>query len=458
MARPSLAAGWRQLSLRGRLTLVATALLTGAVITGAVLTVYVVRRSLTSALDSSAVKTGRDIAALQAPPQPIVANNSGVVAIQIVDTDNHVIDYSPGSDAAISMLTREQLTRVQQGHVISARLAGGGNDHVRVLGVGATGGRTVLVASDAERIEQSTRIVQDAALVGCPLAVVAMALLTYFVVGRTLRPVASLRHGAEDITAAGLADQRLPVGDAQDEIHRLAVTLNAMLDRIDVSTSRQRTFVGDAAHELKSPLASLRVQLEVALRLGESTDWQEVVSDVLVDVDRLDTLVADLLMLARIDESGGALRLREPIELATLVEDVVANYDSARVPVTYEPESTVIIDGDVDGLRRVVVNLVDNAQRFAHESIVVTLRTDGSTAELSVADDGPGIPEAERERVFDRFYRTESSRSRESGGTGLGLPIVRDLVRAHGGSVKLVANDPGLRAVVSLPTRKPSGA
>jgi signal transduction histidine kinase len=456
MARPSLTSGWRHLSLRGRLTLVVSALLTAAVITGAVLTVYVVRRSLTSALDTSAYKTGRDIAAVQSPPQVIVANNSGVVAIQIVDANNAVLSHSPGSDAAISIVSKSQLADLRRGHPVSIRQAGSSADHIRVLGV-ASGSRTVLVASDAERIEQSTRIVEDAALVGCPLAIIAMALLTYFIVGRTLRPVASLRHGAEDITAAGLSDQRLPVGDAQDEIQRLAVTLNAMLDRIDAATSRQRTFVGDAAHELKSPLASLRVQLEVALRLGQTTDWQEVVSDVFVDVDRLDSLVADLLMLARIDESGGALRTREQVELATLVEDVVATYDSARVPVTYEPQTTVIVDGDVDGLRRVVVNLVDNAQRFAHEGITVTLTADGPVAELTVSDDGPGIPDAERERVFDRFYRTESSRSRESGGTGLGLPIVRDLVRAHGGTVKLVDNDPGLRAVVHLPARKQAG-
>ena len=452
-ARPNLASGWRQLSLRAQLTIVATALLTAAVITGAVLTVYVVRRSLTAALDSSAIKTGRDIAAVASPPQVIVANNSGVVAIQIVDANDAILSHSPGADAAVPMVTKEQLASVRAGGAVAVRQPGT-TDRIRVLAVDS-GARTVLVASDYERIEQSVRIVRNAALVGCPLAILAMALLTYFIVGRTLRPVAELRHGAEDITAAGLSNQRLPVGDAQDEIHRLAVTLNAMLDRIDISTSRQRTFVGDAAHELKSPLASLRVQLEVAIRLGQETDWQDVVSDVLVDVERLDALVADLLTLARIDEAGGALRTREPVELATLVEDVVATYDSARVPVLYEPESTVIVDGDVDGLRRVVVNLVDNAQRFAHDSIVVTLRSDGPTATLSVADDGPGIPDAERERVFDRFYRTESSRSRQSGGTGLGLPIVRDLVRAHGGTVKLVANDPGLRAVVDLPDPQP---
>ena len=133
-----------------------------------------------------------------------------------------------------------------------------------------------------------------------------MAAATYLVVALTLRSVAALRHGAADITAAGLAEQRLPVPRAQDEIHRLAVTLNAMLDRIDSATSRQRTFVGDAAHELRSPLASMRVQLEVGQRLGPDADWNDLIDDVLVDVDRLDRLVADLLALARLDESGGS--------------------------------------------------------------------------------------------------------------------------------------------------------
>ncbi len=453
MARASLTSAWRHLSLRGRLTLVATGLLTAAVITGAVLTVWVVRRSLTGSLDGSALRTANDIAAVQNPPQVLAANNGDVVAIQIVDANNAIVSYTQGWGSGVSLITAQQLAEVRAGHAVSVRQPGATDERLRVLGV-SDGAQTVLVASDSGRIEQSVHIVRNAALVGCPLAIIAMALLTYYIVGQTLRPVAELRHGAEDITAAGLADQRLPVGDAQDEIHRLAVTLNAMLDRIDAATSRQRTFVGDAAHELKSPLASLRVQLEVALRLGPETDWSDVVEDVFVDVDRLDNLVSDLLMLARLDEAAGTLRNREPLELATLVEDVVATYDSARVRVDYEPSATVLIEGDADALRRVVVNLVDNAQRYARESIVVTLQADDSIAELTITDDGAGIPDDERERVFDRFYRTQSSRSRESGGTGLGLPIVRDLVRAHGGTIRLLDNAPGVRAVVHLPVRR----
>jgi signal transduction histidine kinase len=284
--------------------------------------------------------------------------------------------------------------------------------------------------------------------------VLLLGLSTYFVVALTLRSVAALRHGAADITAQGLSGQRLPVPTAQDEIQRLAVTLNAMLDRIEQATARQRTFVGDAAHELRSPLASLRVQLEVAQRMGANNDWPALIDDVLIDVDRLDRLVEDLLALARLDETGGKAR-REPVALGALVGSITMGYDHARVPVRIDDDSeNVIVQGDQDGLHRVLVNLVDNAVRYARSEVTVCVSRNGRHAQLSVADDGPGLPEYERERVFDRFYRVETSRSRDLGGTGLGLPIVRDLVRAHDGTVELTAHgdgSPGLVAVVTLP-------
>jgi signal transduction histidine kinase len=464
---------WRALSLRGRITLVATGLFAIAVASGAVITLFVVRISLTHTLDSGAIKTGNDIAALvrsNRAPNPILATSGGVVQVQVVDANNRVINASPGGDFGVSMVSPDQLSRVRGGARIEVvGVATGVDDQLRVIGVPA-GTQTVLVATDAGRVDQAVRIVREAALVGGPTGVLIMALLTYWVVGQTLRPVAGLRHGAEEIAETGLTDQRLPVPDAQDEIHRLAETLNAMLDRITASNRRQRTFVGDAAHELRSPLASLRVQLEVAGRLGPAADWQGLLDDVLIDVDRLEQLVTDLLILARNDEGGGALRRREPVEFGELVYEVVSGYETARVPVDIgvgRPIDVTVM-GDRDSLRRVVVNLIDNAVRYAATSVTVRLeRSTGSvgppTVQLAVCDDGPGIAAAERERVFDRFYRTAESRSRESGGTGLGLPIVRDLVRAHGGTVRLAASadcippaGPGLTAIVTLPAVPPT--
>jgi signal transduction histidine kinase len=448
---------WVRQSLRARLTLLATALFTTAVVTGAVLLLVVQRSALTRVLDQSANRTANEIARLLKEgkiPRPLPPTSGGVTAVQVVDRHDGVITYTPGADHTISIVTPEQLTAVRTGSRLTVT-SPTTDAQLRIVGH-QLGSRTILVATDVTRVDDSLRILTRAALIGAPLAILLMAFASYGVVALTLRSVAALRHGAADITAAGLAEQRLPVPDSQDEIHRLAVTLNAMLDRIDSATSRQRTFVGDAAHELRSPLASLRVQLEVAQRLGPTADWTGLINDVLVDVDRLDRLVEDLLTLARLDESGGQTH-RESVEFDQLVEEVGRGYAHARVPVTVTGEP-VTVPGDPEALRRVIINLIDNAVRFAAAEVRVSvgpgMRNNRLVARLTVTDDGPGIPEGERELVFDRFYRVQESRSRHTGGTGLGLPIVRDIVRNHGGRVRLTERDdgaPGLRAVVVLP-------
>jgi signal transduction histidine kinase len=450
---------WVRQSLRARLTLIATALFSAAVITGVVLLLVVQRSALTRVLDQSANRTATSIARLfnsGKEPVTLPPTSGGITAVQVVDAGNVVVAASPGADRRVSVVTAHELQAVRSGArpTVTSPTS---NARLRIVGH-RLGERTILVATDVSRVDDSLRILTRAALIGSPLAVLLMALATYAVVSLSLRPVAALRHGAADITAAGLARQRLPVPGAHDEIHRLAVTLNAMLDRIDSATSRQRTFVGDAAHELRSPLASLRVQLEVAQRLGPSADWAGVMEDVLVDVERLERLVDDLLTLARLDESAaGALAQREPVALDALVKEVVRGYAHARVPVVADTQPTRT-SGDPEALRRVAINLIDNAVRYASDEVQVSVapakRSGKPTARLVVVDDGPGIPEEERERVFDRFYRVQESRSRASGGTGLGLPIVRDIVRNHGGRVRLTAREdgrPGLRALVVLP-------
>jgi signal transduction histidine kinase len=449
---------WTRQSLRARLTLIATALFAVAVATGAVLVLTLQRFALIHILDSTAHKNARDIARQVANgnyPRTLEPTTGGVYAIQVVDAHGGVHAATQGVSVQTNPWIKPgQLSEVRSGRTLEIP-SPTSNAELRVLGR-PVGRKTVLVYTDVTRVDDSVQLLARAALIGGPIAVILMGAATYFVVALTLRPVAELRHGAADITAAELAEQRLPVPSAQDEIHRLALTLNAMLDRIDSATSRQRTFVGDAAHELRSPLASVRLQLEVGQRLGPEADWKGLLDDVLVDVARLERLVDDLLMLARIDEAATATR-REPVDLGRLTDTVVAGYVHARVPVTVAT-TPVTVQGDPDALRRVIVNLVDNAVRHAEGGVSVTLqpgeRKLGRVAVLSVVDDGPGIPESERARVFDRFYRLHESRSRETGGTGLGLPIVRDIVRNHGGRVRLtdrIDGAPGLRAVVLLP-------
>jgi signal transduction histidine kinase len=275
------------------------------------------------------------------------------------------------------------------------------------------------------------------------------------------------------------AARRFPVPAAEDEVRRLALTLNGMLARLDAAGARQRAFVADAAHELRSPLASLRTQLEVAQRHPDAADWREVTEDVLADAHRMARIVDDLLLLARLDEDRLTVG---PTDLIALADEAVVRLGAgARVPLSRADApglKQVLVVGDTAALSRVISNLVENAVRHAATRVTVTVEgpvaglatgpvaglTTGSVtrsrrgepggAVLTVSDDGPGIAAADRERVFERFTRLDAARSRDEGGSGLGLAIVRGVVAGHGGTVTLADAGPGLRVVVQLPTER----
>jgi signal transduction histidine kinase len=347
---------------------------------------------------------------------------------------------------------------------------------------------TVLVARPIQDLTQSVHLLRTTLLVTFPPLVALLVLVAYRVTSAALKPVEGLRAGAEEITG-GTRAGRLPVPDSSDEIHRLAVTLNDMLHRLDASRARQRAFVADAAHELRSPLTNMRTELEVAQRLPGSTDWPALSADLLTDVERLSRLVDDLLLLARADDgtpappealpgsssvaSSGAFsatssgaagrgvgtrdagargthRLPAEVELGQLLAEVAARYPA----VEYErPAVALHVAGDRDALARVVGNLLDNAVRHARSSIRLSVGADGAYRRITVTDDGPGIPAGDRERVFDRFTRLDDARARDKGGSGLGLAIVRELVRRHHGTVTLhgTVPPPGLEAQVRIP-------
>lgn len=447
---------WRRLSLRTRLiALGAGGLAAGLALAGiAVLAVLTV--TLQRGADAEATRTGQDVAALidsGALPAPVPV--AGEQLVQVVDGQDRVLSASIGADRLVPILRASELAQVRAGERVTIdgeRI--GIRGPVRVLAVMAGAEahpQTVLVAKPMADLRESVRRVRTILLVAFPLLMVGLGAVAWRVVGAALRPVEALRKGAAEITAAG-GPASLPVPASRDEIHRLAVTLNDMLERLEAARAQQRAFVADAAHELRSPLANMRTELEVAQRLSGTdrmalADWQHVSADLLTDTERLARLVDDLLLLARADDSRAQQRRSEPVELSGLLRAVAERYESVRV----DPGEPLWTEGEPEALRRVVANLVDNAVRHASSSVVLAAVPEAGRHLVTVTDDGPGIPAADRERVFDRFTRLDDARDRDAGGSGLGLAIARELVHRHGGTIRLADAGPGLRAEVRLP-------
>jgi signal transduction histidine kinase len=311
----------------------------------------------------------------------------------------------------------------------------------------------VLVATPSSDIDDAVRVVRLSLIVGFAVLLAILAAVAWRLVGATLRPVEALRAGAERITGSSSA-ATLPLPNSTDEIRRLAETLNDMLDRLAVSRSRQRQFVADAAHELRSPLASLHTQLDVAIATGSPPDNL----DLLAEVQRLTGLVNDLLLLARVDDA--APPPRELLDLAKVTVGAVDRYAAEPIPVSVSQIGDVEVQANPAAVDRILRNVLDNAVWHAKTAVQVTVGPVGETgARVVVTDDGPGIPEADREQVFERFTRLQDARDRDSGGSGLGLSIVRELIEQQGGTVRLgdaAANDSGLRVELSFVRKMPN--
>lgn len=278
--------------------------------------------------------------------------------------------------------------------------------------------------------------VRQAMLIGLPLLLVVVAGVTWLVTRRALRPVEGIRREMAAITASTDLSRRVPVPGSYDEVARLARTTNETLTALEASVERQRAFVADASHELRSPVASLRTQLEVGAAHPELLDLDGAVEDVV----RLQRLAADLLLLARLD--AGERPAHASVALDALVREELAQRLGDRVPVRTEV-APVAVPGSRGQLARVLGNLVDNAQRHARGGVRVVVREEGRWAVLEVADDGAGVPEGERERIFERFVRFDDARSRDDGGAGLGLAIARDVAVRHGGTLAVRAAPEG---------------
>ena len=307
---------------------------------------------------------------------------------------------------------------------------------------------TVVVATSLAQIERSTGLLVAALALGLPALVALVALLAWWLVGRALHPVEALRRQVATFERG--ADHAVDEPGSDDEIGRLARTLNELLGRLERATSQQRRFVADASHELRSPVANVRAALEVALAHPDRAAWPEVAAEVGAQNERMGRLVEDLLLLARA-EAGEAGRRDTDVDLAAVAARVRDAPKPRRVPIRFEADDGAIVRGDAAQLERVVENLVENAQRHAATAVVLTVARRGRTVELAVADDGAGVPEADQRRVFERFVRLDEARSPRSGGAGLGLAIVAEVTAAHGGTVRVGDAGPGALFTVRLP-------
>jgi signal transduction histidine kinase len=284
---------------------------------------------------------------------------------------------------------------------------------------------------------------------GVPGLLILACGTVWLVVGRALRPVEQIRGAVSAISHADLS-HRVPDPGTGDEIGRLARTMNDMLARLDDSAARQRRFVADASHELRSPLTAIRTSLEVGLSHSHRAPWPDIARRAARQSQRLEQLIAQLLVLAKSD-TGQLGSRRQPVDLAALLADIRASVQVPGISIDIAVAPGTTTTGNPEELSRMFRNLVDNAARYARRRVLITAVRAADDLAIDISDDGRGIPVAERERVFDRFVRLDPSRGRGSGSAGLGLAIARDIATAHGATITLAeAEGGGTRAVITL--------
>ncbi|MFC3572251.1 sensor histidine kinase [Streptomyces yaanensis] len=446
---------WARRSLRLRLTAAAALIIAVALVGASCLLVVWLRMSLITGLDQTALQRAQVIAASvdNGTLARVLPVSGGDTAVQVVGAGGSVRCSSAnlaGKPALFTFPPTPSGATPQAHSVRGLPLSGDGT--WRALAISA-GGRsdpvTVYVAVPTKAVSDNLAKLTLGLAIAVPPAVALLTGVVWLLTGRALRPVEALSAQTAEITACDLG-RRLDVPPADDALGRLARTLNDLLARLDVSQQRQRQFVADAAHELRSPLSSLHTQLEVAVRHPGSADWPSRGPALIEESERLSGLVDDLVRMARLDALP---RLRKrPVDLDEVVFQEV-RHARRRTSLVIDQHAVCAarVYGDGDALARVVRNLLDNAIRYADDRIVVRLGVRDGIACLVVADDGPGIPVADRNRVFDRFTRLDGARARDTGGSGLGLAIVHDLVLAHHGHIHIEDNDPGARMVVRIP-------
>lgn len=327
-----------------------------------------------------------------------------------------------------------------------------GSFRIEVRSADLANGRVTIYAGESiNAVDDAMQGLAQLLAMGIPFLVGLVALTTWRVTCRALRPVEAIRAEVSEIGERDL-HRRVPEPASEDEVGKLARTMNEMLGRLDDAGDRQRRFVSDASHELQSPLTSLRARLEVNLAARREPDWRAGEREALVEVVEMQRLVDDLLTLARTDANAGVGR-RVPVDLDDLVlREVERLRTSESVGVDVRGVSGGQVLGDPDQLRRAIRNVIDNAKRYANREVAISVQESDAIVEVRIVDDGPGVPVEDAEKVFERFARLDEARARHGSSTGLGLAITRDIVEAHNGSVAAESAGSGGCFVLRFPT------
>ena len=393
------------------------------------------RSALTRSIDQTLTQRADDIVSLlqEGDPPDQFAAGSDEGFVQLVDADRLVVASTPNLDEepALELSFDKGSDTVQD----VSDLQVDDDDVFRVFSRPLDGG-VLHVGTTFEVVTESTTALIGSLALTIPAVVVTLGVLVWWLVGRTLQPVEDIRSEVAAIGATHL-DRRVPRPGTEDEIDRLAITMNLMLDRLEYSADRQQRFVADASHELRSPLTRLRTELELSISTSEHEQDRERLRSLLGEVIGMQEMVEDLLYLAQ-DDARDTRHVAAPLDLDDLViregRRIAAN---RRVQVSLSDVSGAHVSGDRGQLGRAVKNLLDNAERHAHSRVVLALQELDGYAVLAISDDGPGIPVSGVEQIFERFSRLDKARATDTGGTGLGLAISREIVERHGGTLNL---------------------
>lgn len=444
-------------SVRARSTVASTLVIALCLVIAGVALVFVLANSLeVSARDSSDARATQVVEQLESKSAAdldpsLLSTDSQIGIVQIVDADHRIVAQSPGttsgvlSNSVLSPGDAAAYGRVKESDAEDYWLAGRGAQT-------PSGPVTVFVGADREPVETVVTTVSVLLAVVGPLVLALAAFATYRLVGSALAPVERIRARVASMSSVRHGE-RVPVPAGNDEIARLATTMNDMLARLDDGAAAQQRFVSDASHELRSPLSTITTALELAHRRPDLLDDALIEDALLPEARRMRQLIEDLLTLARSDEG-------DVEHIGTVVDvdlDDIVFAEQKRIDGLSDIDVTATIaparvSGDPRALTRLVRNLVDNAVRHANALVHLECSRSAATALIVVEDDGHGVPAAERERIFGRFVRLDSPRSRDGGGSGLGLAIASDIVAAHHGTIRVSERvGGGSRFEVSVP-------